>query len=197
MDFWTPSHFLGVCPLVLQKTCVVRPVFAQVVGELQAADPSNVQGPVKQNASPGAQSEAPRRRWKPGQEQNAGQESQDSQHMLNQPRGPFPDFLIFHCAAKGGTQKGIGHFFRFRSLFGNHFVILFEVFGHFLAYPLLPSPFCGRVNLAFVLCFEDWAGFRTPDNWHLFLHFASCSLLLQYCRTAAVDLLYLARHTHG
>ena len=36
------------------------PVFARVVGELRAADPSNVQGPVKQNASPGEQSEAPR-----------------------------------------------------------------------------------------------------------------------------------------
>ena len=53
---------------------------------------SNVQGPVKQNASPGEQSEAPRPRWKPGQEQNPGPENQDSQHMLEQPRGSFPDF---------------------------------------------------------------------------------------------------------
>ena len=68
------------------KTCAVRPVFARVVGELRAADPSNVQGPVKQNASPGEQSEAPRPRWKPGQEQNPGPENQDSQHMLEQPR---------------------------------------------------------------------------------------------------------------
>ena len=29
------------------KTCVVRPVFARVGGELRAADPSNVQGPVR------------------------------------------------------------------------------------------------------------------------------------------------------
>ena len=35
------------------KTCAVRPVFARVVGELRAADPSNLQGSVKQNASPG------------------------------------------------------------------------------------------------------------------------------------------------
>ena len=35
------------------KTCAVRPVFARVVGELRAADPSNVQEPVKQNARPG------------------------------------------------------------------------------------------------------------------------------------------------
>ena len=68
------------------KTCAVRPVFARVAGELRAADPSNVQGPVKQNASPGGQSEAPRPRWKPGQEQQPGPENQDSQHMLKQPK---------------------------------------------------------------------------------------------------------------
>ena len=73
------------------KTCAACPVFARVVGELQAADPSNVQGPVKQNASPGEQSEAPRPRWKPGQEQHPGPENQDSQHMPEQPRGYFPE----------------------------------------------------------------------------------------------------------
>ena len=57
------------------------------MGELRAADPSNVQGPVKQNASPGDQSKAPRPRWKPG---HPGPENQDSQHMLEQPRGHFP-----------------------------------------------------------------------------------------------------------
>ena len=73
------------------KTCAVRPVFARLVGGLRAADPSNVQGPVKQNASPWGQSEALRRRWKPGQEQNPGPEKRDSQHMLEQPRGYFPE----------------------------------------------------------------------------------------------------------
>ena len=38
--------------------------------KLQAADPSYVQVPMKHNATPGEQSEAPRRRWKPGQEQH-------------------------------------------------------------------------------------------------------------------------------
>ena len=61
----------------------MRPVFARVEGELRATDPSNVQGPVKQDASPGEQYEAPRPRWKPWQEQNQGPENQDSQHMLN------------------------------------------------------------------------------------------------------------------
>ena len=73
-----------------------------MVGELRAADPSNVQGPVKQNASPGEQSEAPRPRWKPGQEQNPGPENQDSQHMLEQPRGYFPEF--------GDSQRLHPHF---------------------------------------------------------------------------------------
>ena len=72
------------------KACAERPVFARVWGELRAADPSNVQGPVKQKASPGQQAEALRRRWKPGQEQNPGQENQDGQHMLEEPRRSFP-----------------------------------------------------------------------------------------------------------
>ena len=62
-----------------------------MVGKLRAADPSNVQGPVKQNASAGEQSEGPRPRWKTAQEQNPGPENQDNQHMLEQPRGSFPD----------------------------------------------------------------------------------------------------------
>ena len=81
----------SACAPLCCKRCAVRPVFARVVGELRAADPSNVHGPVKQNASPEAQSEAPRRGWKPGQGQNPGPENQDNQHMLEQPRGSFPD----------------------------------------------------------------------------------------------------------
>ena len=75
------------------QTCAVRPVFVRMVGELRGADPSNVQGTAKQNASPEEQleSEAPRPRWKLGQEQNPGPENQDSQHMLEHPRGYFAD----------------------------------------------------------------------------------------------------------
>ena len=85
---WTCYRRVPPCAV---KTCAVRPVFARVVGELRAADPSNVQGPVKQNARPGEQSRGSETKWKPGQEQNPGPENQDSQHMLEQPRGPFPD----------------------------------------------------------------------------------------------------------
>ena len=50
------SHSLSLplyrrLPPCAVKTCAVRPVFARLVGKLQAADPSNVQGPLKQNAS--------------------------------------------------------------------------------------------------------------------------------------------------
>ena len=75
----------------------------------------------------GEQSEAQRRRWKPGQEQHAGPENQDSQHMPNQPRGSFPEYhqscaqpgfraekkgaisghllFIFLCLGKQGQEK--------------------------------------------------------------------------------------------
>ena len=60
----------------------------------------------------------------------------------------FRGRTFYQRAAKGGTQKGVGHFFLFRSPFGNLFVTFFDVFGHFFAYPLLPPPFCGRVILS-------------------------------------------------
>ena len=92
------------------KTCAVRPVFARALGELRAADPSNVQGPVKQNVSPGEQSEAPRPRWKPGQERHTGPENQDSQHMLKQPRGYFPEFCLHCCRLEPDTSRPLaGH----------------------------------------------------------------------------------------
>ena len=65
----------------------------------------------------------------------------------------FPGFFkatamvsIIHCAAKGGTQKGIGHFFLFRPPLGNHSVSFLTFLVTFFAYPLLPPPFCGKVK---------------------------------------------------
>ena len=52
-QFPLPDRFFRRVPPCTVKTCDVRPVFARVVGELRAADPSNVQGPVKQNAAQG------------------------------------------------------------------------------------------------------------------------------------------------
>ena len=51
-------------------------------------------GSRSSKCSPGKQSEAPRRRGKPGQEQHPGPENQDSQHMLNQPKGSFSESII-------------------------------------------------------------------------------------------------------
>ena len=50
---------------------------------------------MKENGSAGEQSEAPRRRWKPGLEQHPEQENQGSQHMLQQPKGSFPDSFMY------------------------------------------------------------------------------------------------------
>ena len=78
------------------KICAVHPVFARVVGSCGQQSQANVQGPMKQNARLGEQSEAPRRRWKPGQEQHPGPQNQDSQHMVNQPRGSFQKGIAIH-----------------------------------------------------------------------------------------------------
>ena len=93
------------------KTCAVRPVFTHVVGELQAADPSSCPGGIKQNANSGEQSEAPRRSWKPGPEQRPGPENEDSQHMLNQPKGSFPE--------RSGRSGNACEFESFFCLFGS------------------------------------------------------------------------------
>ena len=75
-------------------------------------------------------------------------------------------------AAKGGTQKGVGHFFLFRSPFGDRFVTFSDAFGHFFAYLLLPPPFCGMVNRSssdFAVNFRedflvDFLGFSRKDK---------------------------------
>ena len=97
-------------PLCCKNMCCASR-FARVVGELWAADPSNVQGPVKQNARPGDQSEAPRPRWKPGQEQNPAPGNQDSQHMREQPRGSFPDTWPSEASARVPLQNLVMKFF--------------------------------------------------------------------------------------
>ena len=43
------------------------------------------------NASSGGQFGAPGRSWKPGHQQHPGPKNQDSQRMLNQPRGSSPE----------------------------------------------------------------------------------------------------------
>ena len=73
-------------PLFCKNMCCVSR-FCTPGGELRAADPSNVQGPVKQNAVPGDNLRLRDQGGSRGQEQQPGPENQDSQHMLKQPRG--------------------------------------------------------------------------------------------------------------
>ena len=95
-EFRTPTAFssflsLGVCPPVLQELVLCVLFLHRWYGSCRQQIQANVQGPMKQNASPGEESKAPRRRWKAGQEQHPGPENQESQHTLNQPRGSFPE----------------------------------------------------------------------------------------------------------
>ena len=93
MTLYSTLRFFMACllrrvpPCCKNMCCASR--FCTGVGGQQIQ--ASVQGPMKQNASPGEQPEAPRPRWKPGQEQHPGPENQDSQHMLEQPRGYFPE----------------------------------------------------------------------------------------------------------
>ena len=74
------------------------PVLHRWWGSCRQQIQANVQGPMKQNASPGTQSEAPTQRRKPGRGEHPRPENQDTQHMLEQPRGSFPDFCAFLLA---------------------------------------------------------------------------------------------------
>ena len=59
------------------------------------------------NASPGTEPEAPGRRLRFGHQQHPKPENRDSQHMLNQHRGSFSDFLgsreKYRCLASKGS----------------------------------------------------------------------------------------------
>ena len=71
---------------------------------------------MKQDAGPGEQSEAPRRWWKLGQQQPPGPENQDSQHMLNQPRGSFPEFGRFQSEMPTKTSLEDRNLLKLRGL---------------------------------------------------------------------------------
>ena len=84
-------------PPCVAKTCAVRPVFARVAGELRAADPRIRSKRLEANASLGAHSEAPVRSLGAGHQQHPKPDNQDNQHMLNQPRGSFPEGRTKFC----------------------------------------------------------------------------------------------------
>ena len=60
---------------------------------------------------------------------------------ISRPEGPRD---LCQRAAKGGTQKGVGHFFLFRSPFGNLFVTFLTFLVTFLPIPFCLPPFAAR-----------------------------------------------------
>ena len=84
------------------KTWVVRPVSAQVVGELWAADPSRCPRGHEAHASSEVHSEAARRSWEPGHQQHQGARARKPGHMeckswkpVLSPRLLLPNFVSF------------------------------------------------------------------------------------------------------
>ena len=73
------------------KTRAVRPVFGRLVGKLGAADPRICPKAMKANARPGHTLRLLDEARELGRHQHPGPENQDSQHMIDQPRGSFPD----------------------------------------------------------------------------------------------------------
>ena len=82
-----------------------------------------------------------------------------------------PKKELFFVSAEWGTQKGVGHFFLFRSPFGNHFVTFLDVFlVTFLKNPPLPPPFYGRVKNCFlcllaILSQSQSSGVPIANRW--------------------------------
>ena len=82
-------------PLCCKSMCCAARFCTDGGGAAGSKFEQNVQGPMKQNARPGAQSEAPRRRCEPGRGQHPRPQNQDSQHMIDQPKGSFPDWSLW------------------------------------------------------------------------------------------------------
>ena len=78
-------------PLCCKNMCCASRFCTGGVGAAGSRSKQCPRARKRQNASPEEQPEAPRPRWKLGQQQNPGPENQDSQHMLEQPRWSFPE----------------------------------------------------------------------------------------------------------
>ena len=78
-------------PPCAAKACAVRPACARVVGKLGAADPNLLEGPSKQMLVQGHIMRLVNEAREVGHCQRPRQENQDTQHMLDQPRGSFPE----------------------------------------------------------------------------------------------------------
>ena len=97
----SPSLDRSVPPCVA-KPSAVRPVFARVVGELRAANPSKC--PRAHESKMLAQGHNMRLRDEGGgrgMSSTQDPQNQDNQHMLDQPRGSLPENYAIFWASRG------------------------------------------------------------------------------------------------
>ena len=76
------------------KTWAVRPVFGRVVGSWGQQIQEFARRAMKPNARQGHTLRLLDEAREVGRHQHPGPENQDSQHMIGQPRGSFPDFRV-------------------------------------------------------------------------------------------------------
>ena len=75
------------------KACAVHPVFARVVRKLGAVDPRiRSKGHERKILGQGHSLRLLDEAREVGHHQHPGPENQDNQHMIDQPRGSFPDY---------------------------------------------------------------------------------------------------------
>ena len=83
---------VSVCDPMCCKTCAVCPVFERVVGKPGAAIPRIcLKGHESKMLGQGHTLRLLDEAQEVGHHQHPGPENQDSQHMIDQPRGSFPD----------------------------------------------------------------------------------------------------------
>ena len=98
--FFEKGALIGVCPPVLQKHAV-RPFLYRWWGSCGQQIQANIQGPMKQNASPGHNLRLRDEGGGRGRSSTHNKKTQDSQHMLNQPGA-----LSSVRAKRGRTKRG-------------------------------------------------------------------------------------------
>ena len=85
----------------------MRPVFARVVGKLAQEIQKFARRAMKANARQGLTLRLLDEPREVGRDRHPRPENQDSQHMIDQPRGSFPDLLRYQVAAMTTCDLGI------------------------------------------------------------------------------------------
>ena len=87
VDTVASNGYDSVCDPLCCKACAVRPVFGQVVGKLGQQIQEFARRAMKANARQGHTLRLLDEAREVGRHQHPGPENQDSQHMIDQPRG--------------------------------------------------------------------------------------------------------------